>query len=500
MGTTPGRARFPAEASDQPASAADAGERVRPAAWCRRCRPSSPVVLGALLELGLGLAQGASQLRQLGPAEDEEDDEEDDEQFGCTEVHRASVPVVQARRSCGRSHGDGDVLECIVNVSEGRDAAVLDALRRRRRRRPARPPRRPPPPPQRAHHRRRGGGPPDRQGRRRPHRPARPRRRPPPARCGRRRALRRPRRDPSPCRRRAGPGRLRRLGRRRAGRCPPSATAATARPCPRSGGGPSPAWPRRRARRPHPTAGAVAVGCRPPLVAYNVWLAEPDLAVARRVAAEVRGDGIRALGLAVGDRVQVSMNLVEPERVGPGGGLRPGGGPGARRRRRAGRAAPRGRPGRGGARTLGGAGPGRRTGRSRPAWPPSAGAQAVWMATAAASRAMARWRRMRRRSRSLMPPQMPNFSPLVRAYSRHSSRTTQPRQTSLASRWTRRARGRRGRGRRPGSWRTPATSGPRCRRRSISSLCLLVGAPPVASPSSPVPRSGGRIHPSGTPV
>jgi len=69
--------------------------------------------------------------------------------------------------------------------------------------------------------------------------------------------------------------------------------------------------------RPHPTAGAVAVGCRPPLVAYNVWLATPDLALARRVATEVRGDGIRALGLAVGDRVQVSMNLVEPDRVGP---------------------------------------------------------------------------------------------------------------------------------------------------------------------------------------
>src|SRR5205823_12399224 len=34
---------------------------------------------------------------------------------------------------------------------------------------------------------------------------------------------------------------------------------------------------------------------------------------------------------------------------------------------------------------------------------------------------------------SLMPPQMPNFSPLARAYSRHSRRTTQPRHTSLAS-------------------------------------------------------------------
>ena len=46
----------------------------------------------------------------------------------------------------------------------------------------------------------------------------------------------------------------------------------------------------------------------------------------------------------------------------------------------------------------------------------------------------ARWRRMRRRSRSDSPPQMPNFSPLARAYSRQSSRTTQPRHTSLASR------------------------------------------------------------------
>ncbi len=69
--------------------------------------------------------------------------------------------------------------------------------------------------------------------------------------------------------------------------------------------------------QPHPTAGAVAVGRRPPLVAYNLWLAEPDLDRARAVAAAVRGDGIRALGLAVGDRVQVSMNLVEPFRVGP---------------------------------------------------------------------------------------------------------------------------------------------------------------------------------------
>jgi glutamate formiminotransferase len=67
----------------------------------------------------------------------------------------------------------------------------------------------------------------------------------------------------------------------------------------------------------HPTAGRCAVGARDLLVAYNLWLVDPDLAAARRVAKAVRGDGIRTLGLAVGDRVQVSMNLVEPHRVGP---------------------------------------------------------------------------------------------------------------------------------------------------------------------------------------
>jgi glutamate formiminotransferase len=68
---------------------------------------------------------------------------------------------------------------------------------------------------------------------------------------------------------------------------------------------------------PHPTAGAVAVGARRPLVAYNVWLQTPDLPLAKRVAAAVRGPAIRALGLPVGERVQVSMNLVDPQRLGP---------------------------------------------------------------------------------------------------------------------------------------------------------------------------------------
>lgn len=68
---------------------------------------------------------------------------------------------------------------------------------------------------------------------------------------------------------------------------------------------------------PHPTAGAMCVGARDVLVAYNVWLAEPDLVAARAIAAALRGPGVRALGLAVGNRVQVSMNLVRPDEVGP---------------------------------------------------------------------------------------------------------------------------------------------------------------------------------------
>ena len=67
--------------------------------------------------------------------------------------------------------------------------------------------------------------------------------------------------------------------------------------------------------RPHPRAGATAVGARAVLVAYNIWVS--DVAVARRVATLVRGPALRALGLAVGERAQVSCNLIDPVRVGP---------------------------------------------------------------------------------------------------------------------------------------------------------------------------------------
>jgi glutamate formiminotransferase / 5-formyltetrahydrofolate cyclo-ligase len=70
-------------------------------------------------------------------------------------------------------------------------------------------------------------------------------------------------------------------------------------------------------RRLHPTAGTCAVGARDALVAYNLWLDTPDLTVARAIAARVRGPGVRALGLAVAGGCQVSCNLIDPLRVGP---------------------------------------------------------------------------------------------------------------------------------------------------------------------------------------
>jgi glutamate formiminotransferase / 5-formyltetrahydrofolate cyclo-ligase len=67
--------------------------------------------------------------------------------------------------------------------------------------------------------------------------------------------------------------------------------------------------------QPHPTAGATAVGARSVLVAYNVMVSSFE--VAHRVAPLVRGPAVRALGLAIGEEAQVSCNLVDPAQVGP---------------------------------------------------------------------------------------------------------------------------------------------------------------------------------------
>ena len=68
-------------------------------------------------------------------------------------------------------------------------------------------------------------------------------------------------------------------------------------------------------------AGAVLVGARRPLVAYNIDLATDDVGIAREIAAVVRESGggmpgIQAIGLYLprSRRVQVSMNVVDLER------------------------------------------------------------------------------------------------------------------------------------------------------------------------------------------
>jgi len=68
---------------------------------------------------------------------------------------------------------------------------------------------------------------------------------------------------------------------------------------------------------PHPTAGAMCVGVREPLVAYNLWLEDVDLEKTRRIASAVRTASIRTLGLQVGAFTQVSVNLIQPMVAGP---------------------------------------------------------------------------------------------------------------------------------------------------------------------------------------
>jgi len=68
----------------------------------------------------------------------------------------------------------------------------------------------------------------------------------------------------------------------------------------------------------HPTAGAIAVGARGPLVAWNLVLDRPDLGLARRIARTIRTSNgglpcLKALGLplAHSGQVQVSLNLTD---------------------------------------------------------------------------------------------------------------------------------------------------------------------------------------------
>ncbi|MCC6617991.1 MAG: glutamate formimidoyltransferase [Chloroflexi bacterium] len=78
--------------------------------------------------------------------------------------------------------------------------------------------------------------------------------------------------------------------------------------------------------RTHPRGGAVAVGARKPLIAFNINLATDDVAIARRIATTIRESSggmpaVQAMGVLLErpggrDLAQVSMNLVDWERTG----------------------------------------------------------------------------------------------------------------------------------------------------------------------------------------
>ncbi|PYO11541.1 MAG: glutamate formimidoyltransferase [Gemmatimonadetes bacterium] len=71
----------------------------------------------------------------------------------------------------------------------------------------------------------------------------------------------------------------------------------------------------------HPTCGAIAIGARPFLVAYNVYLGPAsNLHIAKSIAKAVRGSSggfkyVKGLGLEVDGQAQVSMNLVDTEKT-----------------------------------------------------------------------------------------------------------------------------------------------------------------------------------------
>jgi glutamate formiminotransferase len=80
---------------------------------------------------------------------------------------------------------------------------------------------------------------------------------------------------------------------------------------------------REPARRPdvggpslHPTAGACAVGARRFLIAFNLYLDTPEVAVARAIAKDIRQSGgglagVKAMGVSAQGQAQVSMNITD---------------------------------------------------------------------------------------------------------------------------------------------------------------------------------------------
>src|SRR5213594_4883604 len=75
-------------------------------------------------------------------------------------------------------------------------------------------------------------------------------------------------------------------------------------------------------RRIHPTAGATAIGARPFLVAFNIYLDSSDVAIAKEIAKQIRTSSgglpaVQASGFEVEGKAQVSMNLLDIDVTSP---------------------------------------------------------------------------------------------------------------------------------------------------------------------------------------
>jgi len=68
---------------------------------------------------------------------------------------------------------------------------------------------------------------------------------------------------------------------------------------------------------PSPARGAVAVGARAPLVAWNLWLSGTTLDEARAIARALRRPALRVLAFDLGGPVQVSCNIVDTDSLQP---------------------------------------------------------------------------------------------------------------------------------------------------------------------------------------
>ncbi len=68
---------------------------------------------------------------------------------------------------------------------------------------------------------------------------------------------------------------------------------------------------------PDPRWGFSAVGQRPVMLAWNIWLRGVSMADTQGIVASLRSTSVRSMAFAVGEFTQVSCNLIDPAACGP---------------------------------------------------------------------------------------------------------------------------------------------------------------------------------------